>query len=198
MKVEHNSRPRNPLIAKACFMAGYIDTWGRGTLKIINACKEAGLPESEIKEMNGGLEFTIFKKAGVSQGLVDGLVDGLVEIRKEFGPIAELIQKSPQKIEELLKNSYHAVTDYLQNSFGITSEKLRKSFGMTSEKKIARPIQALMLIAVFPEITAEQLGAILGVSARSAETYIQKLKGAKLIDRMGGKKEGVWGILRHS
>lgn len=24
---EHNSRPRNPKIIKACFMAGYIDTW---------------------------------------------------------------------------------------------------------------------------------------------------------------------------
>jgi ATP-dependent DNA helicase RecG len=35
LKGEHNSRPRNPKIAKACFMAGYIDAWGRGTLKNI-------------------------------------------------------------------------------------------------------------------------------------------------------------------
>lgn len=40
LKEEHNSRPRNPKIAKACFMAGYIDSWGRGTLKIYNSCKE--------------------------------------------------------------------------------------------------------------------------------------------------------------
>jgi len=60
LKTEHNSRPRNPKIAKACFMAGYIDSWGRGTLKIMEACKEAGLPEPEIWEMNGGLEVTIF------------------------------------------------------------------------------------------------------------------------------------------
>ena len=60
LKLEHNSRPRNPIIANACFFAGYIDTWGRGTLKIINSCKEAGLPEPIIKEMNGGVEVTIF------------------------------------------------------------------------------------------------------------------------------------------
>ncbi|WP_194973825.1 ATP-binding protein [Aquiflexum lacus] len=62
LKKEHNSRPRNPKIAKACFMAGYIETWGRGTLKIINACKEAGLPEPEIREMNGGIEITLFSR----------------------------------------------------------------------------------------------------------------------------------------
>jgi ATP-dependent DNA helicase RecG len=60
LKSDHNSRPRNPIIANACFFAGYIDTWGRGTLKIINACKEAGLSEPEIKEMNGRVEVTIF------------------------------------------------------------------------------------------------------------------------------------------
>ena len=35
----HISLPRNPIIAHACFLAGYIDTWGSGTLKIIEACK---------------------------------------------------------------------------------------------------------------------------------------------------------------
>jgi ATP-dependent DNA helicase RecG len=63
LKGEHNSRPRNPKIAEACFKAGYIDTWGRGTLKIINACKEAGLTEPMLEEINGGIAITLFKKA---------------------------------------------------------------------------------------------------------------------------------------
>ena len=37
LKRIHSSRPRNPLIADVCFKGGYIDSWGRGTLKIINA-----------------------------------------------------------------------------------------------------------------------------------------------------------------
>jgi predicted HTH transcriptional regulator len=28
---------------------GYIDSWGRGTIKIIEACKEAGLPEPVLR-----------------------------------------------------------------------------------------------------------------------------------------------------
>lgn len=62
LKSEHNSRPRNPKIAKACFMAGYIDTWGRGTLKIIETCKEAGLAEPLKEETNGGIAVTLYNR----------------------------------------------------------------------------------------------------------------------------------------
>lgn len=62
LKRQHPSRPRNPLIADACFKGGYIDAWGRGTLKILQSCKEAGLPEPEIIEQDGGIQVTLFKK----------------------------------------------------------------------------------------------------------------------------------------
>lgn len=61
LKRNHNSRPRNPIIAEACFKAGYIDSWGRGTLKIYKSCLEAELPEPEIKPLDGGVLVTIFK-----------------------------------------------------------------------------------------------------------------------------------------
>ena len=47
-------------LANACFSGGYIDVWGRGTLKIINACKDAGRPEPEIVEKNGGVSMALF------------------------------------------------------------------------------------------------------------------------------------------
>lgn len=61
LKRLHPSRPRNPIIADVCFKGGYIDAWGRGILKMINACKQAGLFEPEIKEQDGGLLVTLFK-----------------------------------------------------------------------------------------------------------------------------------------
>jgi len=42
---KHASRPYNPDIANALFRSGYIESWGRGTLKIIKECKQAGIPE---------------------------------------------------------------------------------------------------------------------------------------------------------
>ena len=67
LKKTHNSRPRNPLIASACFMAGYIDSWGRGIKKIVDSCLEAGLPEPEIIEMDGGIQVTLYKEKVVSE-----------------------------------------------------------------------------------------------------------------------------------
>lgn len=42
---KHASRPFNPDIANALFRSGYIEAWGRGTIKIIKECKQANIPE---------------------------------------------------------------------------------------------------------------------------------------------------------
>lgn len=60
LKRVHRSKPRNPLIADVCFKGGYIDAWGRGTLKIIETCKEANLPEPLLREEQGGFTCLIF------------------------------------------------------------------------------------------------------------------------------------------
>jgi len=57
----HPSKPRNELMAKVFFSAEYIDAWGRGINKIIDACKEADLPLPEFKEDFGGLQVNLFK-----------------------------------------------------------------------------------------------------------------------------------------
>lgn len=61
LKVEHSSYPRNKNIANVFFKAGYIESWGRGTNKIINTCLEAGLPEPLIKEEQGGVSVMFLK-----------------------------------------------------------------------------------------------------------------------------------------
>ena len=61
LKRQHPSRPGNLLIADVCFKGGYIDAWGSGTLKIIDTCRDAGLPDPEIIEQDGGILVTLFK-----------------------------------------------------------------------------------------------------------------------------------------
>lgn len=61
LKGIHSSRPRNPIIADVTFKGGYIDAWGRGTVKIIEACKAADLPEPELIESQGGFSVTLYK-----------------------------------------------------------------------------------------------------------------------------------------
>jgi len=77
LKRQHPSRPRNPIIADVCFKAGYIDSWGRGTIKIIDACKEAGLPEVQMCEEDGGFLVTLFKR-GVESGVESSMKEQIL------------------------------------------------------------------------------------------------------------------------
>ncbi len=61
LKIQHSSRPRNPILASTFFKGGLIEAWGRGTVKIINECKNAGLPEPIIEKASGGIRVTLFK-----------------------------------------------------------------------------------------------------------------------------------------
>jgi ATP-dependent DNA helicase RecG len=129
LKVEHNSRPRNPKIAKACFMAGYIDTWGRGTLKIYNSCAEHGLPEPDIIEKDGGFMVTLYKAAqggdeggviggevsGVIGGAIGGVIDSLTDRQKDVLTIIKENNKVTYKaIAEKLSINESAVGDHIK------------------------------------------------------------------------------------
>lgn len=45
---KHASKPYNPGIANVFYLAGYIESWGRGIEKICNACQEDGSPQPEF------------------------------------------------------------------------------------------------------------------------------------------------------
>lgn len=49
----HRSRPWNPLIAQTFYRCGIIESWGRGTIKMAELMKQAGLPEPEIEVYSG-------------------------------------------------------------------------------------------------------------------------------------------------
>jgi len=58
---DHPSRPRNNRIADIFFKAGLVETWGRGTIKIINECLKAQLPHPTFLEKQNGFSVTILK-----------------------------------------------------------------------------------------------------------------------------------------
>lgn len=53
LKTEHISKPKNVLLAGVFYKAGFIESWGRGTIKIVEKCLEQGLPEPDFKEEFG-------------------------------------------------------------------------------------------------------------------------------------------------
>ncbi|HPA57065.1 MAG TPA: ATP-binding protein [bacterium] len=138
LKKEHSSRPRNPLLANACFLGGYIDTWGRGTLKIMNACKEKGLPEPEIIEKNGGISMTLF-----SHPFLNG--DG-----KKVGKASGKRRESVGKTSEI-------ILDVCEKQKYITIPELAKLIGIT-ERSVERNIQKLQAAELLRRVGGRKEG----------------------------------------
>lgn len=55
---EHQSWPRNPLIASIFYTMRLIEKWGRGTNKMIETCLANDLPAPTFKEYSGGIAVT--------------------------------------------------------------------------------------------------------------------------------------------
>jgi ATP-dependent DNA helicase RecG len=55
LETKHPSIPFNPDIANAFFKCGYIESWGRGTINMINESKAHGIPKPEFRYDFGGL-----------------------------------------------------------------------------------------------------------------------------------------------
>jgi len=119
LKTNHLSKPRNKLLAETFYYAGFIEAWGRGTLKIVEKCVEQGLPEPDFKEENGVMTVTFYKdklnkenlkKLGLNDRQIKAVMyvkenvritnseyQGLFEVSKRTATndLNELVQKGP-------------------------------------------------------------------------------------------------------
>lgn len=69
LKKSHGSKPRNKLLADVFFKASLIEAWGRGTIKMVKDCIEAGLPEPEYREEQGGFAVYFYKDVFYEENL---------------------------------------------------------------------------------------------------------------------------------
>ncbi|MGC8859309.1 MAG: ATP-binding protein [Ignavibacteria bacterium] len=101
LKQKHESRPFNPLIAKAFFWIKYIEEVGTGTNKIIEWCKEWELPEPDFEFTGTSMVLTL-RKSKLTEEVMK-------ELNERQRIIIEYIRKSGRidrsKAMEILKTS---------------------------------------------------------------------------------------------
>ena len=61
IKQPHRSYPQNPIIADALYMTAFLESWGTGVSRMVEACKVVGLPEPEYGT-DGGFVWITFKR----------------------------------------------------------------------------------------------------------------------------------------
>lgn len=116
----HRSVPFNPSIANAFYRAGYIEAWGRGIQKIMEACHELGTPDPEYTVLGDDLtvKFTALDSSVVTGSkspkdqldtLDDTLAERILEVLKDKptetqAELAKALKVSVASIKRTIKD----------------------------------------------------------------------------------------------
>lgn len=106
---KHPSRPFNPDIANTLFRAGYIESWGRGTIKMISECRRYALPIPRYTFEAGDctVEFFKYTLTGLrQQGLREELIKVVLHVQTA-GTVTNSI------VQELTRVSKSTATRFL-------------------------------------------------------------------------------------
>ena len=126
----HSSFPRNPILAEAYFRGGFIDAWGSGIMKIIDACKIAGLPTPVIEEDCGGIIVRLFKDHLVEEQLVKlGLNQRQVKAVLYVKEKGKITNREYQEINDI---SRQMATNELHNLVNVFKLLVNKGYGAGS------------------------------------------------------------------
>lgn len=112
---KHASKPFNPNIAHVFYLAGFIESWGRGIEKICDACAKEGFPAPEFVVNPGdimvkftALEDQIVRRPGrVTDRVTDQELEVFELLQEDpgytYGDMAEKLSVSRKTIAERIK-----------------------------------------------------------------------------------------------
>lgn len=128
LKKPHGSHLRNPLIAKVFYLAGFIEQYGSGTVRMVEWMKKAKLPEPEYKEEMGGFSVYFYKDIYTEEnlkrmGLNERQVKAVMYVKEE----GKITNKKYQEICGLRKRQS---TDDLK---GLEDKEILERFGTTGK-----------------------------------------------------------------
>lgn len=119
---KHSSKPYNPNIAHVFYLAGHIESWGRGIEKIINSCKENNLP-LPIYHIN---PTDIMVQFNAPERLV---IDN-------FAKVTEKVTEKEMKVLELLIENPGYTTSYIAEKLSLNRKTVSLRIKSLKEKGI--------------------------------------------------------------
>lgn len=144
LKKPHSSCLRNESLADVFFKAGFIEAWGRGTLKIVDKCKERNLPEPEFSEMTGGFLVSFFKakeEAKATPKLPESYPETTRKvidlIRRKFG---EKFGESSEKTLEIILGNKNVSAQEIAKQRGISSRAVEKQIAKLKKYGVLKRI----------------------------------------------------------
>jgi len=210
---KHASIPFNPDVASVFFRAGMIEAWGRGIERILEACREAGTPEPEMKYERTGL-WVVFSY------LPEHSIPATEEITPQVTPQVErllTVLQGTMGRDELqaaldLKDRKSFRDLYLQPALeaGLIQMTIpdkpnsrlqgyRLTPVETGEAPVETPVETpdriIQLLRANPQMTMAEVAEAIGRSRRAAERATTKLVADGRLRFVGPRKSGHWETL---
>ena len=168
---------RNPFIAEAMKVLGYVNRFSRGVYRVQKELVENGNGEATF-------DFSLITAFRV--------VEKVSEKYYELGFGVEDYPETPNKTPNKTPKTSNKTTDKLQKTPNKTPNKLQKTpnkFSKITQKKM------LQIIENNPSVTRNDLSEILGTTIDAVKYHLNNLISVGAIKREGSKKTGKWIIL---
>lgn len=165
IKQPHGSYPYNLRIAQVLYLSTYLERWGTGVSRMIDFCREQGVPEPEYMA-DGYVVKIIFRKSSHKDA-----VTMQETIQKSDDTMQKTIQKTPETIQKTIqKNLNERGIDITENQMAV-----------------------LVYFALNPHATRKDyIDSSDGISEGGTKYAIERLVELGLLRREGGRKSGKW------
>ena len=126
---DHESMPRNPLIAKVFYLMGFIENWGRGYEKIRDAFEQAHLQVPTFEQVRGGIMATIqrevFQKVQNGQSSAENTTESTLKSTLKSTPKSTL-KGTRKAIREIIESNPNVTLDQIAEQLGLNPRGIDK------------------------------------------------------------------------
>ena len=169
VKESHESYPYNRNMAQALYRSTFLESWGSGIHRIIEACHEQGV-EDPTWRWDGGFVYVTFKRPAKLDSTTDQVPPN---------PVASTTEST---IEDS-KSTTESTIEALLSSTEFTNSN--------TEHKI------IELLKLDGSLTIDQLYPLLKMSRKGVQKAIERLKVKGILVRDGSTKSGRWIVNKH-
>ena len=136
----HSSKPRNRNIANVMFKAGFMDTWGRGYMRIREGFEAAGIPMPSVQNFCGGAELTVqrtkfMRMMNVGKDVAEDVADGYTERQLLIIDVLKnhVADKKQNVADRAVPN-----TTYLAELLGVNRKTIQRELSLLQAKEVVR------------------------------------------------------------
>lgn len=192
----HNSRPHNPMLARALQVHKLFNGWGGGVSAMISICTKAGLPEPVFTLRAD--EMDVCFRFGVQPDILPDAVNQTerptatsqtvtpATNAQPYDPAsAHKTIAAPKSIRPSMPSAKEGKQTFKERSVAAANR-----LDMTSTDEYV-----LKVIETNGRVTAIRIAAVLGVSESTVRRSFKRLREYGFIERIGSDKAGYWRLI---